>query len=332
MNLRIVHIIITTELSNTTVELCRSLLYKDDIVLLNIDNKSGEFALPPDLLMHPNVHVSEPRIDIYRGDYSFVKAVFHSYNMIRPLIQEHDYINLLSGVDFPIRQSKDLHSFLNLNIGVSFIDCQVLPALDQKYHEGQENTSFGSCEWPFSNAKHYFDRINSENFWVQGTNKLFLKTRTNRFRNSSFIRTVINKLERFRTYNKIKSLVIGLRTVPKKQFYGGSAWFTITKEAMEHVFDFLRSSSNSKEINFYRKLKYPDHVMIQTILANSSLPRVNSDLRYLDWRKADFYGRPAYIDESDIPKMEESNAFFCRKVNQKGVDLIKNSKWMKQDE
>jgi len=61
------------------------------------------------------------RIEVNWGGYSFVKAITESLREILSSGIEYDYINLLSGQDYPIKSSKKFYEFLAQQNGNSFI-------------------------------------------------------------------------------------------------------------------------------------------------------------------------------------------------------------------
>jgi hypothetical protein len=72
--------------------------------------------------------------------------------------------------------------------------------------------------------------------------------------------------------------------------------------------------------SFMKSLKHtliPEEFFFQTILMNSPYKNriVNDNLRYTDWTERNG-SIPAYLDISDYLKIENSGAFFARKVDE----------------
>ena len=96
--------------------------------------------------------------------------------------------------------------------------------------------------------------------------------------------------------------------------YGGSAWFSITRSAVEYILDYT-----TKHRSFCNKLQFtfaPEETYIPTILLHSPLKNniENNNLRYIDWQFRND-SVPAFLDESDFDKIMDSNIFFARKVH-----------------
>jgi len=326
--IKVLHIIIAHEITAETVELCRQLLYEDDIIALHLDAKTRKYSLPDDVLLHQNFFETFPRIKVYRGDFSITEAILHSFNMCAGLLSDSDFVNILSGQDFPVRPLNDFHTFLSANQGKNFINNIELPVKNPGYHNGACNESFVSfCTWPFKHHPSlFYDRMNASNYFPAGTNSYMLQVRSYSFAKNKVVAQMSKYLSRYRSYNQLVHNINRLRKLPEGLFYGGSAWPVLTKQAMMDIMQFVQDPSNNSLMKFFRKMKFSDEFVFPTILKKiNKHSLVDSDLMYLNWNRANFYGRPAYINEEDIDNIEDSNAFFCRKINIKSIELIKSS-------
>ncbi len=332
--IKVLHIIIAHEITAETVELCRQLLYEDDIIALHLDAKTRKYSLPDDVLFHQNFFETFPRIKVYRGDFSITEAILHSFHMCAGLLSDSDFVNILSGQDFPVRPLKDFHTFLAANQGKNFINSIELPVKQSAYHHGARNESFiKGCNWPFDRYPSvFFDRMNASNYFPTGTNSYMLQARSYLFAKNRVIAKVSKHLSSYRSYNLLVHNINQLRKLPKGTFFGGSAWPVLTKQAMMDIMQFVQDPSNKSLMKFFRKMKFSDEFVFPTILKKiNKHSLVDSDLMYLNWQRANFYGRPAYIDEEDMDKIEDSNAFFCRKTSMRSIELIKsNLFWQKE--
>ena len=106
--------------------------------------------------------------------------------------------------------------------------------------------------------------------------------------------------------------------------YKGSTWFTLTKEAVNYVLEYV--DKNPQYLNTFENSLCGDEVFFQTIIFNSYLRnRIHgidsciSDcemgMRFIDWETGPDY--PRTLDSSDFPKMIKSGMLFSRKVDTK---------------
>jgi hypothetical protein len=82
---------------------------------VNIDTHS-------DLFNTPNVYFIKERVDIHWAGYSTAKAAFNSIKQIASSNIKYDFINLMTGQDYPIKPAKYIAEFLQANIGKEFIE------------------------------------------------------------------------------------------------------------------------------------------------------------------------------------------------------------------
>lgn len=100
-----------------------------------------------------------------------------------------------------------------------------------------------------------------------------------------------------------------------KFLYGGSQWWSITREAVAYIFNYLEA--NPSYITFYYNTFVPDESFFQTILLNSDFFRkkiINNNLRYIDWVNGPTY--PRILAKEDLKKIIESDCIFARKIEQ----------------
>src|SRR5690606_41751438 len=69
----------------------------------------------------PNVFFIKKRVDIIWGGYSIIKATFNGINEICQNGQNYNFINFLSGQDYPIKPIEEIARFFQENIGKEFI-------------------------------------------------------------------------------------------------------------------------------------------------------------------------------------------------------------------
>lgn len=213
-------------------------------VFAHLDAKSD--AAPFAIAARPHVHFVEPRLPVYWGEFSMVRAVLLLMERALASPQRFDYLCLISGADYPIRPLHELHAFLEKHAGGEFINITPMP-----------NEELGK---PISRLQRY--KVPSGTLF--GVKRMRLR------------RTLASWgwLPAERDY----SAALGGRRP-----FGGSTWCTLTREACRYILDFV--ARESRFVRFYRDSKFPDEGMIHTIIGNSPFaPRVRRNLTYTDWR------------------------------------------------
>jgi hypothetical protein len=80
-----------------------------------------------------NVHLIKKRVDIHWGAYSMVKATLNGLEEIVQSDTGCDYVSLISGQDYPIKNNKEIHEFLELNKGKEYLYFIKLPTWELPY-------------------------------------------------------------------------------------------------------------------------------------------------------------------------------------------------------
>ena len=116
----------------------------------------------------------------------------------------------------------------------------------------------------------------------------------------------------------IKALHISRNIDILPDLYGGSSWFSITKECCEYIVNFI--DNNSKIIKFFENVICGDELIFQTIIMNSKYKNyvISDSLRYIKWQQGNC--SPDLIDEDDIDDIKKSKKIFARKF-----DIDKNN-------
>ncbi len=74
-----------------------------------------------EILGMPNVYFVDDRIDIKWGGYTLVEAILSGIRFIAATGKKYDFINLISGQDYPLKPVKYISDFLGRNVGKEFI-------------------------------------------------------------------------------------------------------------------------------------------------------------------------------------------------------------------
>lgn len=207
---------------------------------IHVDKKS---AIIKELKVGSNIYILKNRLNVKWGHISQVYATLNLLEEIHNT-KKYDYIHLISGQDFPIKDNKFILDFFKNNSGKQYIQFRKLPN-----------------DWPFRGMNRIL---------VYYPNVMFL---------NKYTRKLISIYERL-----IMKYPILQRRIDKNIcFYGGSSWFSITSDCVQYILEFLKDNPNylkffnnticGDEIFFQTILvnsKYKNFL-------------VNDNKRYIDW-------------------------------------------------
>lgn len=247
----------------------------DFLIYIHIDKKSLiSHEEIKELRSNENVACVSQEYKINWGDINHLKSII--YLAKRAITDENNtFFHLITGHDYPI---KDLNCFKSFgqNLNQNFMEFHSLPY----------------DSWPEGGM----DRLSRFNLydWVDGKSGL----------GERFVKG-ISKIQ-----NKIGFKRKFTKDFP--QLFGGSTYWSINREAMLYVFNYM-----STYPNYLKRFRFSfcsEEIFFQTILLNSPLKEsfINDNLRFIIWeeRNGNF---PANLDEADYNSIKESNALFARK-------------------
>lgn len=116
----IAHLILAHKAPAQLERLVRALTYRQDRIFIHLDLKT-DYRPFAKLALLPNVQFIRHRIDVKWGGYSLTQAVLEGMREILRTPVKYDFINLLSGEDYPIKSPEFIHEYLSLHIGSSFM-------------------------------------------------------------------------------------------------------------------------------------------------------------------------------------------------------------------
>jgi hypothetical protein len=118
--MKIAHLILAHTAPEQLYRLVKRLAHQDAFFFIHVDLKADvtQFA---SLLQVDKVTFVKERINVKWGAYSIVQATLNGFKTILCSGQAFDYINLLSGVDYPIRSTPEIHKFLSAHTGKNFM-------------------------------------------------------------------------------------------------------------------------------------------------------------------------------------------------------------------
>lgn len=225
---------------------------------------------------YPNVHIFSEIHNNYLGIGIVQSIVFLIKESLKN--EENGYFHILSGQDLLIKPINDLLDFFEENRNKCYLKHYLLP------YEGWSN---GGLERYTYYCLNDILNCDSKHIFNQRLNWYFVK-----------IQSVL----------KIKR-----KPLPYTELYGGSAWWSMNRDASIVLNDFFAIEENWKYIKYTH---IPDEMIFHTVLLNSHLRGsiVNDHLRYIDW-SINNGSHPKTLLLEDYDKLKNSNSFICRKVD-----------------
>ena len=126
--MKIAHLILAHNNPHQLEKLVKRLVYADDAVYIHLDKK-----VPIEQYLYlktlKNVFFIINRVQVTWGANSIVTATIHSFQQIVDTGINYDYVNLLSGSDYPLQKPEHMHEFFIQNMGKAFTS--YMPILDE---------------------------------------------------------------------------------------------------------------------------------------------------------------------------------------------------------
>ncbi len=129
--MKLAHLILAHSNPSQLKRLIGKLAHSNSHFYIHLDKKTDiePFLQLSDL---PNVSFIKNRIKVYWGGYSIVQATINSFEEILATGIQYDHINLLSGQDYPIKSTANIHQFLSQNKGKIFMHYL---SVENEWHE-----------------------------------------------------------------------------------------------------------------------------------------------------------------------------------------------------
>ena len=252
----------------------------------------------------PNVRFLRKRFACYYMTlFGAVQAQLQALREIFETNTPFDYVEYITGQDYPIKSNAEIAATLGRAGGKSFI-CHFPLPFEGVHPSGGKITQPASrieC-WHFYAGRHYI-RL-PRNF--RQCTQLF-------------------SVERSPVW-WLASLVLPAKRKFPAGFapHGGWAYWCLSREHAEYVNQFAQT--HPAFVRFFRFVKSADEILVQTVLLNSPFKDqiINDDLRYVDWSNNDC--SPRLLRTADVAKLASSPKLFARKfdatVDAAVLDLI----------
>jgi hypothetical protein len=119
--MKIAHLILAHNQPAQLDRLIKRLAHPDADVYIHLDLKTAmvDFTHLQNL---PNVFFIKNRVKVYWGSYNIVQATLNGFKEILNSGQKYEFVNLLSGQDYPLTSAQNIHSYLSDHQGVAFMN------------------------------------------------------------------------------------------------------------------------------------------------------------------------------------------------------------------
>ncbi len=138
--MKLAHFILAHNQPAQLERLIKRLAHPDADIYIHLDKKTPmpEFEYLQQL---PNVFFIQNRVKVYWGSYNIVQATLNGFKEILQSGKAYQFVNLLSGQDYPLMSATNIHNYLNANQGKAFMNyllfdpdwTEALPRV-QEYH------------------------------------------------------------------------------------------------------------------------------------------------------------------------------------------------------
>lgn len=267
---------ITAYTDRENLELLVRQCQDDANVLIHLDASSAVFSgSDVDKLSEQDNVQALRHYAISWGSYKHLLAILDLCREAVEWTNDDGYIHILSGQDMLTRPMDDFRRFFDGNRTI-YLDYREIP--DMKEHQ----------------KKYYMHR---NHLW--------------RF---DYRNPYIRILRKCDTFFQESSRLLNKKIGNESNLAQGVVWSSMPTVAVKYVLKYI--DDNPDFMKDVVRTHIPEEFPFQTILCNSPFRKsiVNNNLRYYDWIKRNG-SSPAYLDMTDLPKIQESDCFFARKVD-----------------
>ncbi len=118
--MKIAHVILTHANPQQLQRLVSKLCHDNADIYIHLDLKTDITPFAP-IAAIKQVYFIQNRVKVYWGGYSIVQATINSFEEVMNSSRVYSHINLLSGQDYPIKKTEDIHRHLAANEGKIFM-------------------------------------------------------------------------------------------------------------------------------------------------------------------------------------------------------------------
>lgn len=296
--MKIAYIVLAHKLPDQLIRLVKKLNNDTTDFFIHIDKKTNKKIYKKifnALNGYKNVHFVKRHKSEW-GAFGIVSATLEGIRGVLAQGKQYDYINLITGQDYPIKSNQQIEKTLQENYGKSFVEYFPLPSKRWKgENEGMDRLTHRYFTW----RGRRISLTNKKPFRSSRMNKWWLAF--------------------------VSSLPLRPNVPDDIQFFGGSAYWTLTQECVEYIDAYARS--NHRIMNFFRHILIPDEIFFQTILMNSDHKEhiVQGNLRYIIWNEDP---HPEMLQKKHYKELMSTDKLFARKfdmtIDADVLDMIDN--------
>mgnify|MGYP001806208793 CR=1 FL=1 len=119
--MKVAHLILAHAQPQQLARLINSLQHPDADFYIHLDKKTD--IRPFQALIHgKNVFFVKQRVKVRWGAYSIVQATLNGFEDILASGVAYQYVNLLSGQDYPLKKTADIHAFFEVNYPTQYME------------------------------------------------------------------------------------------------------------------------------------------------------------------------------------------------------------------
>ena len=274
--MKIAYLILCHKNSEQINQLILSLDYKDIDFYIHIDKKSN---IKSQIINRENIKyvANEKRIDVQWGTVSMIEATLE---LIKTMIFSginYDYVSLISGQDFPLKNPESISTILENDKDINYIE--IIKPGDKKYLPYLKRNIL---YYPKSFMKmNYFSRMCKITYqMITGGMKhiYFLKRKTD------------------------------------LNFYYGSQWWTLTFDCVKQIYEL--SNKRNDILEFYKNSLVPDESYIQTLFMMTNYSQCYKNTKmYTNWEES--FNHPKTFTKRDKDELKNASKeyFFARKFD-----------------
>ena len=274
-----------------------------------------------------NVHFCK-REDGTHNSFGVIKGILNALNLLIKTNVEFDYVNLISGQDYPLKTNEYINDFFKNNNGKQFIEHW--PLFPDKHSEFYNNHPWGNHRQlyriehfniKFLGKKHSIPEIESGRLIshnLYNTLKIFI------YETPKYIREKKWREEALLLF--FSRILPHKRKIPQNfEIYGGKTWWSITKDCAEYIANYAKV--NKKFNNFFKYTLIPDEMYFQTLLLNSPYKNKieNNFMREVELEGGDGT-HPIFFTSSHFERLKNTKSLFARKfdtnIDSEIIDII----------
>jgi hypothetical protein len=256
--------------------LIRKLQTENTRVFVHLDAKAANRQLYCDAVQSAgNAAFVYPQTDVRWGAYSVVQAILNGLGVIAGSELDFDYIVLMSGQDYPIKNNRYIHEFFMRNRGCEFIHHRRLPI--EEFRDGRMDRIW-----------YYYNYDNTRNAFDTPGGCAYEAEMKQRGMKRSFI--------------------------PGMVPYHGSMWWSLTGDCIRHILKTVRENREIVNFFRYTKFPDEQFFQTLVMNSPYAGKVSNENLWYTDWSGENTL-HPKTLGASDFSALEGASALFARKFN-----------------